>query len=255
MSPLYENDFEMLKNTTKEDLYRFYKTNIIDNKYALYVFGNFDEKKMEKICDKYFKQEGSSKIEYDYNYFNIIPMAPSKLTQEDIPYVQSVLCIQYQVEDYKEDEYVYLYMLDQILAGSECRTLFNELRLKNDLVYHVGTDLRSKNGFFNIFSYISNENLDIVIEKINEVLNKTIIDKELLEKSFTRILKSYEIDMIKDKDNDAKEVSDLLSHDLHIDTIEEEYEKLKKITPDALIKFIGRIKKTNTIFLRGGKND
>ena len=255
MSPLYENDFEMLKNTTKEDLYRFYKTNIIDNKYALYVFGNFDEKKMEKICDKYFKQEGSSKIEYDYNYFNIIPMAPSKFTQEDIPYVQSVLCIQYQVEDYKEDEYVYLYMLDQILAGSECRTLFNELRLKNDLVYHVGTDLRSKNGFFNIFSYISNENLDIVIEKINEVLNKTIIDKELLEKSFTRILKSYEIDMIKDKDNDAKEVSDLLSHDLHIDTIEEEYEKLKKITPDALIKFIGRIKKTNTIFLRGGKND
>ena len=208
MSPLYENDFEMLKNTTKEDLYRFYKTNIIDNKYALYVFGNFDEKKMEKICDKYFKQEGSSKIEYDYNYFNIIPMAPSKFTQEDIPYVQSVLCIQYQVEDYKEDEYVYLYMLDQILAGSECRTLFNELRLKNDLVYHVGTDLRSKNGFFNIFSYISNENLDIVIEKINEVLNKTIIDKELLEKSFTRILKSYKIDMIKDKDNDAKEVYD-----------------------------------------------
>ena len=175
MSPLYEHDFEMLKNTTKEDIYRFYNTNILNNKYALYVFGNFDEKKITKLCDKYFKQEDSSDIEYDYNYFNIIPMAPSKFTQEDIDFMQSVLYIQYQIEDYKEDEYVYLYMINELLSGNECRILFNELRLKNDLVYHISTDLKSKNGFFNIFSYISNENLDIVIEKVNEVLNKIIL--------------------------------------------------------------------------------
>lgn len=255
MGPQYENDFEMLRNTTKEDLYRFYEKNILNGKYALYVFGNFDEKKMYTLCDKYFKQEDTSDIEYEYNYFNIIPIAPTKFTQEDIPYMQSEINIQYQVEDYKEDEYVYLYMLDQLLSGSECRLLFNELRLKNDLVYHVDNSLRSKNGYFIVYAYISNENLDKVIDKVDEVLYKTLNDKDLLTQSFKKILKSYEIDMIKEKDNEGKKISDTLNHDFRIDTLEEEYELLKKITPEELINFISRIKKTNTIFLRGGKND
>ena len=61
--------------------------------------------------------------------------------------------------------------------------------------------------------------------------------------------------MIKEKDNEGKKISDTLNHDFRIDTLEEEYELLKKITPEELINFISRIKKTNTIFLRGGKND
>ena len=61
--------------------------------------------------------------------------------------------------------------------------------------------------------------------------------------------------MIKEKDNESKEINDRLNHDLKNDTLEEEYEKLKKITTKNMIKFINKIQKTNTIFLRGGSND
>ena len=61
--------------------------------------------------------------------------------------------------------------------------------------------------------------------------------------------------MIKENDNESKEINDILDHDLKQDTLEEEYEKLKKITSKDMIKFINKIKKTNTIFLRGGSND
>ena len=146
-------------------------------------------------------------------------------------------------------------MLTSILSGQECKLLFNELRLKNDLVYHVGTDSKSKNGFFELYSYISNSNLDIVIEKIDNVINNLIKDEDYLNDCFKKILKSYEVDMIKEKDNESKEINDILDHDLKQDTLEEEYEKLKKITSKDMIKFINKIKKTNTIFLRGGSND
>ena len=254
MNPLYENDFEDLKNTTKEDLYHFYKNNIIDNTYALYVWGNFEEDKMLKLCDKYFKQDKDT-IEYEYNYFNIFPMAMPKFTQEDIPYQQSMLLIQYQIEDYKPEEYVYMYMLNSILSGPECKLLFNELRLKNDLVYHISTDSKSKNGFFEVYSFISNNNLDKAINNIDNVINNLIKDEEYLNECFKKILKSYEIDMIKEKDNESKEINDILDHDLKQDTLEEEYNKLKDITSKDMIEFINRIKKTNTIFLRGGSND
>ena len=254
MNALYETDLEYLKNTTKEDLYKFYKENILDNSYALYIFGNFEEDKMLELCDKYFKQD-KDKIEYEYNYFNILPMAEPKFTQEDIPYQQSMLLIEYQIDKYDPEEYVYMYMLTSILSGQECKLLFNELRLKNDLVYHVGTDSKSKNGFFEVYSYISNSNLDIVIEKIDNVINNLIKDEDYLNDCFKKILKSYEVDMIKEKDNESKEINDILDHDLKQDTLEEEYEKLKKITSKDMIKFINKIKKTNTIFLRGGSND
>ena len=254
MNALYETDLEYLKNTTKEDLYKFYKENILDNSYALYIFGNFEEDKMLELCDKYFKQD-KDKIEYEYNYFNILPIAEPKFTQEDIPFQQSMLLIEYQIDKYDPEEYVYMYMLTSILSGQECKLLFNELRLKNDLVYHVGTDSKSKNGFFEVYSYISNSNLDIVIEKIDNVINNLIKDEDYLNDCFKKILKSYEVDMIKEKDNESKEINDILDHDLKQDTLEEEYEKLKKITSKDMIKFINKIKKTNTIFLRGGSND
>ena len=254
MNPLYENDFEDLKNTTKEDLYHFYKNNIIDNAYALYVWGNYEEDKMLKLCDKYFKQDKDT-IEYEYNYFNIFPMAMPKFTQEAIPYQQSMLLIQYQIEDYRPEEYVYMYMLNSILSGPECKLLFNELRLKNDLVYHISTDSKSKNGFFEVYSFISNNNLDKAINNIDNVINNLIKDEEYLNECFKKILKSYEIDMIKEKDNESKEINDILDHDLKQDTLEEEYNKLKDITSKDMIEFINRIKKTNTIFLRGGSND
>ena len=254
MNSLYETDLEDLKNTTKEDLYKFYKENIIDNSYALYIFGNFEEDKMLELCDKYFKQD-KDKIEYEYNYFNILPMATPKFTEKEIPFQQSMLLIEYQIDKYDPEEYVYMYMLTSILSGQECKLLFNELRLKNDLVYHVGTDSKSKNGFFEVYSYISNFNLDIVIEKIDNVINNLIKDEDYLNDCFKKILKSYEVDMIKEKDNESKEINDILDHDLKQDTLEEEYEKLKKITSKDMIKFINKIKKTNTIFLRGGSND
>ena len=241
MSPLYETDSEDLKNTTKEDLYKFYKESIIDHPYALYVFGNFEEDKMIEICNKYFKQD-VDKIEYDYNYFNIIPMAEVKYTEEKIPYAQSMLLLQYQIENYDPEEYVYMYMLNSILSGPECKLLFNELRLKNDLVYHIGTDLKSKNGFFEVYSFISNENLDKVIDNIENVINVLIRDEEYLNNCFTKILKSYEIDMIKEKDNESKEINDIMDHHFKHDTLEEEYEKLKKITSKDMIEFMNKIK-------------
>lgn len=254
MSPLYETDYEDLKATTKEDIYNFYQENILNNPYALYVWGNFDEDKIKKICDKYFKQDVKA-LEYDYNYFNILPMAEQKFTQEDIPFKQSVLLMQYQIKDYNPEEYVYMYMLNAILAGPECKLLFNELRLKNDLVYNVETDSRSKNGFFEVYAFISNENLDRVIENIDNIINNLIKDEKYLKACFEKILKSYEVDMIKEKDNESKEINDRLNHDLKNDTLEEEYEKLKKITTKNMIRFINKIQKTNTIFLRGGSND
>jgi predicted Zn-dependent peptidase len=163
--------------------------------------------------------------------------------------------MQYQIKDYNPEEYVYMYMLNAILAGPECKLLFNELRLKNDLVYNVETDSRSKNGFFEVYAFISNENLDRVIENIDNIINTLIKDEKYLKACFEKILKSYEVDMIKEKDNESKEINDRLNHDLKNDTLEEEYEKLKKITTKNMIRFINKIQKTNTIFLRGGSND
>lgn len=250
----YEEDTEILNNTTPEGLYEFYKECILDNNYSFYVYGDIEEERVNYLIDKYLPKQNIDKIEINTKYFNLFPMSEYKYQEIEIPYFQSDLCIEYQIENMTEKERIYLSCLSDLLRSPENKLLFENLRTKNNLIYSYDLSCYERRGLFIINAYISNKNKDKTIEVIDETIN-SLKDELFLKECIDKLLKGYEVDLIREKDSLSKVTSYKLNKDIKLPTLESEYKAVKGIELDKFINFINRIKKTNVVFFRGDNND
>lgn len=249
----HEKNTKILNETNPKDLYNFYKESIIDNNFISYVYGDVDEDKINYLFSKYLPQKKDT-ISLDINYFKCMKMSKYNYHEEITNFNQSELFMEYQVENLKESEKIYLYTIVNFLNASENNLIFESLRVKNNLVYDVKVTSFISRGMFIINSFIPSDKREVATDLINEVF-ETLHDKKFLSECLKKLAKGLEVDLLKEEDSLVNELEYRINEDLEISTIKSTYEEIKKVKVSDLIEFLDRIKLTNVVFFKGDAND
>ncbi len=249
----YESKGREIERITWDDLYNYYQNNILNNDYLVYVYGNIEEEKVKYLFNKYLPQE-EKKIRINPNYTHPLPISEQKTTNIQTKFNQSELIMEYQVEDMKEEDKLLLSTIVNILNARENDLIFETLRVKNALVYdaYVGSGITY--GMFTIEAFIKDTNKDKVISLVNDVM-ASLYDKEKLTKCFEKLVAAYKVDLLIEEDGLYMELNNRINSDLEIMTTRKQYEELLNVKVDDIIKFLDRIKQTNTIFFLEGKSE
>lgn len=241
----YASKSKQIDELSWEDLYQFYQDNILANDYLVYVYGNIEEDRVNYLFDKYLPQE-EKKIKITPNYICPLPIAEEKLTTIQTKFNQSQLVMEYQVEDMKDEDKLLLSIVINILNAQENNLVFDMLRVKNGLVYDAYVNSAISYGMFTIEAFIEDKNKDKVISLINEVM-ASLYDKEKLTKYYEKLVAAYKVDLLKEEDGLYTTLNNRINDDLDIKTTSWQYNEMLKIKVDDIIKFLDRIKQTNTI--------
>lgn len=246
------NYFNKLSSITNEDIYKFYKKNLLNNKPFIYIYGNIDEIKCDELFSKYYPLS-KDKIEFKKEYLNILPIVKEKRIEIPTKFNQFQLNVLYQVDIDEENRYLFNLIYD-FLSSRENNLVFKTLRTTHNLVYHAGANIISVSGVLNITAYVQEHNIDRCLELIDEMFI-SLTDAEFVQDCLNRTNKYIEYDLLKQQDSLSREINELIDKDLELMSLQETIEKYKKVEVKEIIEFVRKIKKTSTIIFRGMKNE
>ena len=238
-----ENHREQIEETTPQNLYQLYLD--IINKYqpAIFVFGNVDEKRINDLSFKYLYRDTEKRmmsIEKRYNHFLKVKARDVNVVEEKKHFKDSAISFMYTIKDYSEDDFNYLLLVKSLLSSLSSRMLNKKLRDENDLVYSSKVSSYLRFGVFEITAYINKKNKDIVIDKINEVMND-LKDPNNIREYLNNIKERRRITMIKSLDDKFALLNDVVLETLEVDkNMQDSYEEILKITEDDISKFVDR---------------
>ena len=247
---------EYLNNLSKlnsKDVYNYYLNTIKNNNFISYIYGNIDNEIID-VFNKYFKQD---KKELSYNlkyidYFKIKDFKEKKLTT---PYNQSCLCLLYQFNNLKKEDRNILSMFYYFLNSRENSLIYNNLRVKHNLIYNLNINLNNEFGFIGIRVFINKKDLELTKKIITKTINDIKI-KSNFELYKKRLLKALICDVYKDEDNIFSKVFNDFNKKLFnsID-VKKQYKIIDKITFNDMKKFINRIVLTKVLLIEGEYDD
>lgn len=256
LSRTIENHRSQIDEVTPENLYELYLDIIKKYKPTIFVFGNVDEDKVNKLADKYLYKykDGLEKIEKDYNHFLKV-RENVQIVEEKKGFKDSAVSLYYKIKDIKEEDFPYIGLVKSLLASLSSRMLNKKLRDENDLVYssRVATYLRF--GVFEVTAYINKNNKDIVIEKIKEVMDD-IKNPDNIRDYLENIKDRRRIGLIKSLDEKFALLADVVSETLEVDkNMEYRYQEALKITAEDISKFMDRFVLDTIYYVEEGEHE
>lgn len=240
---------ELIDEVTTSNLYDYYLKTIKKNQPIIYIMGNVDHE-VSDLCSKhlYLDKFKENHIEAElFNFFNI----RDKITDvvEKSNFKDSIVSFVYKVKDMKENEYVYLNLVRDLLVSLSSRLLNKKLRDENELVYSSKAVSYPHYGAFELTAFINKDNVDIVKEKFHEVMND-FKDTEMIEPLLENIKDRKRINVLRKLDDKYLIFEDFIVSDLGIDdTTEEYYELVKKVTAKDISNFVDRFVLDTIYFL------
>lgn len=246
---------ELIDKVTTNNLYDYYLKTIKNNQPNIYIMGNVDDD-ISKICSKYLYLDKFKEESYEaelFNFFNI----RDKVTDvvEKSTFKDSIVSFVYKVKDMKEDEYVHLNLVRDLLTSLSSRLLNKKLRDENELVYSSRAMSYPHYGAFELTAFINKNNVDIVKEKFHEVIND-FKNTEMIEPLLDNIKDRKRINLLRKLDDKYLIFEDFIMSDLGIDdTTEEYYELVKKVTAKDISDFVDRFVLDTIYFLEEEENE
>ncbi len=228
-----------LENLTKEKCYAYYKEYIKTSDCVSYVYGHFDEEKMKTWMNLYFPQKKNT-VSFNANYFEIFPRLETEIVEEQGNFNQTALYMVYDIEEYRQEDRIYLCLLHDLLCSGENDLVFNVLREKNHLVYSSRVTVKSYCGLFMIETYLNIQNKEKAIELIKQCLN-SLQDEDVLVKMMKKNLKGVEVDLLRKNDHHSAILDDKITKDFNRNTLEDIYEAYKKISVEEMKAFLTRV--------------
>ena len=239
---------ELIDSITDQDIIDFYNE-VINSFYRGYVFGNVSDKEFDKINNLFTGPRNTKIIKYDTN----IKLNDKDIEIGDDETTQSLLINTYYIDD-NDSNYVVYNVLDSMIDSME-GLLMELLRTKYGIVYSASTDISYNLKYLTIECDIDKKNkqkcLDAIDEMFEMLHDKTILQRQLdiAKKKYNETFETYtenkgSVIMEVDKKVFEKRISR-----------EEEIELINKITIDDILKILPNIKKVNTYFYRGDKNE
>ena len=247
---------DRLNEVTPKSLYDFYRKNILDNSYKIYISGALDdEDKFKKDFEKIFDNKNEKKsLEFNYQKYFV----PGKYEHryEKTKYEQSVLFINYNIKDMKDSDQMKFYMLQILLSSKENDLIYNYLRVKNNLVYSSKINSYRNYGTIDIIVYFNNYDYQKLIDLVNEIIFK-LKEKEFFDYCKEKMVKASEYDLLYMEDEPFGEVADLVDVSICDDiTYKEKLNAIKNIEYEEFIEFLDRLTLTKSfLFESGDKND
>lgn len=161
-----------IQNMTRKDIVEYKNFHYTPNRVVIAVAGNYDEKELDRLVEKYFLDWNAdfSKAIYVKNDFHSGEQFVEKDTE------QAHFCISYPgLKSHDELSYSGL-ALNNILGGGMSSRLFQEIREKRGLAYSVYTYMTSykEEGIFTIYGGINPENYNKVIALLNVEIEKIL---------------------------------------------------------------------------------
>ena len=154
-----------------------------------------------------------------------------------------------------EDDIIYLNVVRDLLNSLSSRLLNKKLRDENDLVYSSKVLSYDNFGAFEITALINKNNVELVKEKIQEVI-EDLKNKELVSPLLENIKDRKRVNLLRILDDKYALLSDFVVSDLGLDyTNEELYNKIKKVTASDIKNFIDRLILDTVYFLKEEENE
>lgn len=241
---------DLIEKVTPSNLYKYYKKIIIDNSPIIFVMGNVDESKINKLCNKYlYKNFKNKEINVKLDHFMNTRDKILEVTEES-PFNNSCLSIVYKVKDANEFDYIYLNYVRDILTSISLGLLSKTLREDLEIVYSVKVKPYSRYGLLEIKAFINKNNMELAKNKIIEIVD-SLKNPEVFKDELNNLIERQRLDVIEKKDNKFIIFDDYISSTLNLDdTLEEYYEKYKNISSEDISNFVNRLVLDTIYFLK-----
>lgn len=243
---------EDLDKITEENLYEYYKELLRKCSIDIFVIGDIDFTKMEKLIKEKFKfNVFKKKRNSPILYHNSIRTRPKTIIEKD-SINQSKLAIGCKMKDLTDFEKNYVLTLYNIILGGGSESLlFQNVREKNSLCYYVSSASNKVDNLLIISSGISKENFKKVLSLIKKEM-KNIgsgnFPDEMIEKA--KIRYNSIIDEIYDYPNQIISAY-YASEVLKVDFPEVRKKKIMEVTKEDIVSLSKKIK-MDTIYLLEG---
>ena len=244
-------DLNNINELTIYDVLKFYDKYIKNVQPKVFINGDINSVKANDIISLYFNKLNLKKYKTikEYNNFYKDNVYVEKI--ENSKFYQSILYMVYNVNNYKEDDFYKLYMINLLLNSKSSGLLMNSLRKKSNLVYNTGSTVMLKNGLLFIKAVTNITNLEyakVIIKSIMDDLNNV----EKYEKNINYIMRSMELLKERELDNFYVATSDIINKYFNTDlTTSEEIDVLKHITFDELKEFVSRLNLKTLYVIKG----
>lgn len=241
---------DLINKVTPSNLYKYYKKIIIYNSPIIFVMGNVDENKINKLCNKYlYKNFKNKEINIKLDHFMNTRDKILEVT-ENSSFNNSCLSIVYKVKDANEFDYIYLNYVRDILTSISLGLLNKTLREDLEIVYSVKVKPYSRYGLLEIKAFINKNNMELCKNKIIEIVD-SLKNPEVFKDELNNLIERQRLDVIEKKDNKFIIFDDFISSTLNIDdTLEEYYEKYKNISFEYISNFVNRLVLDTIYFLK-----
>lgn len=233
---------ELIDDVSCESLYKHYCDIVLNAQPMIYIMGDVNEKELTELCNKYLYRNSfnDKKIPFELSNY-LLPRNEVQEITEKSNFKDSSISFVYKVKDFKNDEYVILNLMRDLLSSLSSRLLSTKLRDENELIYSSRVISDKYYGIFEITAFIQKNNLEIVKEKIIELV-EDFKNIELISPLLDNIKDRKRINLLRKLDSKFQIFDDFIVHDLGIeDTLEEYYEKVLKVTAADIANFVDKL--------------
>lgn len=241
-----EGNITELEKITEENLYEFYQKFAKNSNIDIFVTGNINFDKIEKIIDKYFKLKENRKTLENISVSYEKPFTETKIKSN---FAQSRLVMGGKTSHLSDHEKKYESIIFNIIFGSSPNSkLFKNVREKHSYAYSITSSFVRLDEMFYITAGISKENYEDTKKQITHEL------EEMKQGHFTlkdiKNAKEVILGLIEEIDDYQGAIIDHYFNYLYLesDTLKNQKEEIKKITKEDIIKFAKKIN-IDTIFL------
>lgn len=247
----YLNSTKMLKDITPESLYEFYKENIKENKCLKYVYGNINNKKLNYLFEKYYKQEDEV-LNINIKKYKNIPESKSIDIIKNVPLEQSYIYLEYKVKEFTENDRLYLKIINNFLYGPSNDLLFKKLRIEKNIVYSFSLIRYLNFGLFVVRAGIDEKNKNEFIHSVNDTLIG-LQSFEVIKDCLNKLIDGLKVDLLRAEDSENFKLANIISDDLEEDTLKRNLEEYKNADIDKIYGVLKKIELKNIVFFRGVK--
>jgi len=246
---------EDLEKMDARKLYKYYESVLKKDIVDIFVIGDVDSKRIEKILEdkiniKTIKKESES---------HFIETKQTKLFaktyKEPTSYSQSQLVMGLKIPKMSDFEARYvLNAYSYILGGGPDSKLFKNVREKNSLCYSITSIGQPLNGILVITSGIDAKNFDktvsLVKKELKEMVKGNFNDEDIMKAKITYI------NSLKELEDNPQNILSLYTgmEYLNSDGIDERINRINKVNKKNIMSLASKIKLDTIYLLEGGDN-
>lgn len=246
-------DLENITELENKDVVEFYNKYIKNIKPKIFINGNIDINRVDKIISKYIKNfdlidyEIIDKYNYYFNDLNYV----SKTDECD--FYQSIVFMGYNIKNYTDKDKYKLYLINLLLNSSSSDLLLENLRKQNNLVYSCGSSAFLNNGLLIIKAMTSKLNIKTIQLVIQDLIKKLENIDDYAE-NVSNIMYRLSLNLEREKDDFFIASSDTINNYFRSDlSSEEELDILSNIEKEELLDVIRRLNLVSVYVMEGNR--